>query len=190
MAAKPALMPSADKIDLLLNRERENLLHLARVPRDRSPSVARGPKTDSFAAGQDIVAKMCANGITKSIGNLIPLMDDIRDRRRRLKAMKSIGLLFMYVFIEGMACHESPAAEMRAIDRMWLARSANTQRVEQRRDRLWPLVAELASKFPSASPAKIATLLRQQKGFKAQFGVTRRTLETDVAFLLAPSESE
>jgi hypothetical protein len=51
-------------------------------------------------------------------------------------------------------------------------------------------VLETVNKFPSASPAKIATLLRQQKGFKAQFEVTRRTLETDVAVLLAPPETE
>ena len=153
--------------------------------------MARSPKTDPFEQGKDLIGVVCANAITKSIGNLIPLLDDIRDRRRRLKAMKIIGLLFLFVFMEGMACNELPAAEMRAKDRMWLARSVSAQRVAQRRERLRPLVAEMADKLPSASPAKIATLLRQRKGFEAQFGVTRRTFpEADVAALLTPSETE
>jgi hypothetical protein len=177
-----------EMMDLLLNRQRESLLQWGEHSRGvREP---RDPETDPIDAAQAKLTQECSKKVARSIYDLVPLMDDIRDRRRRLKAMKSLEMLLENVFIIGLNVGSPIFRKQRAEVRMWRARWTNTQRVEQRRERLRPLVEEMKSKFPSANPAKIAGQLLKRKGFKAQFGVARRTLDTDVAALLSPSETE
>jgi hypothetical protein len=208
MATRPVSVSIEDEVDLLLNRYRDALLDLARSRRNggRSyPTLTGGkriclsplempqpdPLTDLIGAAQYEHAKVYAGEIARLIEDLVLSIDDIPDRRRRLGAFENISMLIGCVHDETLKCAiQSPAEYTRVWIQMSRARSPNAQRVEQRRERLWPLVLETVNKFPSASPAKIATLLRQQKGFKAQFEVTRRTLETDVAVLLATSETE
>jgi hypothetical protein len=156
--------------------------------RDARDLLDARPKS-LFRGIQDGLRNAHAKEVAKHIKDLAPLLDDIRDRRRHLKAMRSLTMLLDSVYAVGLN-EGAPSEEIRAEFKMMRSRAAKTERVKQRHARLQPLVDEMKSKFPSESPAKIAGQLLKRKGFKAQFRVSRRTLETDVASCLAPPKTE
>jgi hypothetical protein len=160
------------------------------IGRWRSEIASPDPETDPIGEVQDDLARFYAGEAARYIEDFVPLLDDIRDRWRRLKAMETLNLLIIFTHMYAQVCGEAPINHLRANHRMWRARLTNAQRVEERRERLRPLVAQVQSNFPSASPAKIAARLRKRKDFKAQFGASRRTIEADVAALVYPLETE
>jgi hypothetical protein len=102
-----------------------------------------------------------------------------------LRAFKTINLLIGCVHDETRKCAvESPAEYTRAWLQKSRARSANTQRVRERHERLWPYVKEMVSANPGEKAATIATRLRRKRGFCDEFKVPRSTLEGDVQALM------
>jgi hypothetical protein len=131
---------------------------------------------------------------------LITLTDDIPDRRRRLKAIRTIIELIRNIHGEGREFFASRAEHEHTEIRTRSARLKIAKRVEQRRNLLWPHVKAKASELPSPSPAKIVTELCKRpdfrnkfvakKGVHKKFAASRRTLEADVRDLLADFETE
>jgi hypothetical protein len=184
-----------EEVDLLLNRHRGALLDMARpippvgtMSTDGTMSKDNDHELVRFA--QCVVAHDSAEKIARSIGFLLPVLDAICDRRQRLRAFKATNVLLEGVHSKAMNSTKSWVEEYRQELHLKRARRSNVRRVQQRRERLRPLLAEMADKLPSEGLAQIAARLRKRKDFGAQFQVSRRTLEEDVAALLTPSETE
>lgn len=211
--AAPTLF--ADRVDLLLNKQRDALLDLARSRREggRSypdpapigaklivcPSPLEGsppdPLTDLVGAAQYEHAKIYAQKIAKSVEILVPLIDAIPNQRRRLRILRHVNRLVGCVHDETLKCAvESPAKYTRDWLRMWTVRSPNTRQALQRRERLRPHVEETARQHPSKDSAEIATLLLEQERIAPLLSkrkgdrsvqITRKTLKADIAAILS-----
>jgi hypothetical protein len=153
------------EVDLLLDRHRGYLLDMAR-PLPPLGSMSFANDQELVRVVQCFVAQNCAEKIASSIGFLLPVLDAIRDRRQRLRAFKATHMLLEGVHDKAMNSTKSWVEEYRQELHLRHARRSNVRRVQQRRERLRPLVAEMVNKLPSESPAKIAARFAQAKGFR------------------------
>jgi hypothetical protein len=187
-----------------LSRPRDLLLDEARSCRERggpelerSFPVATGDDSDAKKANIRAhgltMAKYYARETADDIEALIPLFDRIPDSHERWEAMTRVRKLMQDVRGEAEYGMPSPADAMLKAVEMEHIRSKKTPAADQRqrRERMRSFVADMKRENPSATPARITTLLRKQNTFKAlfvkedaKFKASRRTLEDDVGFLL------
>ena len=123
----------------------------ARIP----ASEAQGPLKQAQGAMEAFYAK----GTAESVETMVGLIDAIPDPQWHLKAITTLRLLVMQARGEGEFGSPSPVAEIEAAN----ARSGNSKRVEERRERLRPHVTRMVDANPCAGPAKIAALLGTKK---------------------------